>query len=85
MIKRREILTHESIWNAIEKFAELNGFTCSGLACHGGLDATTFNKSKRFDKYGKPRWPSTNSLAKIINATGKSPEEFIRLLGDTER
>jgi phage repressor protein C with HTH and peptisase S24 domain len=62
-------MTHEEVWMAIEKFANEHGMSCSGLAKCSGLDATTFNKSKRWSKCGQPRWPSSNSIAKILSAT----------------
>jgi phage repressor protein C with HTH and peptisase S24 domain len=52
----------------------------SGLARRAGLDSTAFNKSKRLSSDGRPRWPSTESLAKIIEATGSSLNEFIALI-----
>ena len=62
-------MTHEEVWNAIEKFAVEHGMSCSGLARSSGLDATTFNKSKRESKYGQPRWPSMETVAKVLDAT----------------
>ncbi|WP_421938135.1 S24 family peptidase [Pelagibius sp.] len=44
------------------------------------MDPTTFNKSKRITKEGKQRWPSTESLAKVLNATGASLGEFVSLI-----
>ena len=60
-------MTHEDIWRAIEKFATEHNMSCSGLAKCSGLDPTTFNKSKRWSKEGQPRWPSTNSISKILD------------------
>lgn len=73
-------MTHYQIWHAIELFARSQGMSCSGLAKRSGLDATTFNKSKRFTKYNQPRWPSTSSIAKIISATGSKPQDFFKFL-----
>ena len=56
------------------------GMSPSGLARRAGLDPTTFNKSKRVTKDGKQRWPSTESLAKVLAATGASLSEFVSLL-----
>lgn len=72
------IMTHQDIWQAIDKFAVQHNMSCSGLARFSGLDATTFNKSKRWSKYGQPRWPSTGSIAKILNSTGKTLQDFIK-------
>jgi phage repressor protein C with HTH and peptisase S24 domain len=49
----------------------------SGLAKHAGLDPTTFNKSKRVSRDGKPRWPSTESIAKILTATECPLSDFM--------
>jgi phage repressor protein C with HTH and peptisase S24 domain len=74
------MLKHEEIWRAIDHLAAMHRLTPSGLARRAGLDPTTFNKSKRLAKDGKARWPSTESLAKILNATGASITEFIGLM-----
>ena len=84
VIKRENKMTHDQIWNAIEEFAREHGMSCSGLAKHSGLDATTFNKSKRFSKYHQPRWPSTYSIAKIITGTGSQPQDFFKYITDEE-
>jgi phage repressor protein C with HTH and peptisase S24 domain len=77
-------LTHDWIWRAIDTLAQRNGLTPSGLARRAGLDPTTFNRSKRLTPEGRPRWPSTESIAKILEATGTTLDEFATLqLGDT--
>nr|MBQ0091371.1 helix-turn-helix transcriptional regulator [Candidatus Enterousia merdequi] len=73
-------MTHNEIWAAIDRFANQHKMSCSGLAKFSGLDATSFNKSKRWSKYGQPRWPSTNSIAKILNATGSSLDDFVKCI-----
>ena len=70
-------MTHDDLWRAIVKLAASRNMSCSGLTKFAGLDATTFNKSKRFSKYGQPRWPSTYSIAKVLNATGITMSEFV--------
>jgi len=52
--------------------------SCSRLAKTSGLDATTFNKSKRYSKDGKPRWPSMHSLAKVLSAVGSDMDDFAK-------
>ncbi|MDR0967573.1 MAG: hypothetical protein LBL75_01945 [Rickettsiales bacterium] len=74
-------MTHNSIWGAIEKFAADHNLSCSGLAKNSGLDPTTFNKSKRWSREGQPRWPSTQSIAKILSATHSDISEFAKYLG----
>ena len=55
--------THRDIWRAIDRLAQTFGYSPSGLAKQAGLDPTSFNKSKRQSADGKPRWPSTESIA----------------------
>ncbi len=71
------MLSHDQIWGAIDALAQRYGFTASGLARKAGLDATTFNRSKRVAPDGRERWPSTESIAKILAATGASLDEFM--------
>ncbi len=69
-------LTHEWIWTAIDTIARRQGLTPSALARIAGLDATAFNRSKRFTTEGRPRWPSTESIAKVLEATKTSLDDF---------
>ncbi len=75
------MLSHDRVWAAIDALAERYSLSASGLARRAGLDSTAFNKSKRLSSDGRPRWPSTESLAKIMEATGASLDEFMALLG----
>ena len=79
------ILTHEQIWSALDRLAGRAGLSASGLAKKAGLDPTTFNKSKRITADGRERWPSTESLAKALEATKSSVDSFVQLIGDTAR
>lgn len=74
------MLTHTQIWRAIDALATRHGMSPSGLAKLAGLDPTTFNKSKRGAANGKLRWPSTESLAKILGATGATLDDFVALV-----
>lgn len=74
------MLSHERVWAAIDALAERYSLSASGLAKRAGLDSTAFNKSKRLSADGRPRWPSTESLAKIIQATGATLDEFLGLI-----
>jgi phage repressor protein C with HTH and peptisase S24 domain len=76
------MLRHSDIWRAIDRLAAKYGMSASGLARHAGLDPTTFNKSKRITKEGKHRWPSTESVSKVLNATGASMAEFVALISE---
>lgn len=75
------MLSHERIWSAIDALAARNQLSASGLAKRAGLDPTTFNKSKRLAADGRARWPSTESLSKILEATGTSLDSFTALVG----
>ena len=74
------MLSHERVWAAIDALAERYCLSASGLARRAGLDSTAFNRSKRRSADGRPRWPSTESLAKVIEATGSSLDEFLALV-----
>jgi phage repressor protein C with HTH and peptisase S24 domain len=73
-------MQHSQIWRAIDALAERRGLSTSGLARAAGLDPTTFNKSKRQGVDGKPRWPSTESVSRVLTATNTSWEDFAALL-----
>ncbi|HWK66058.1 MAG TPA: helix-turn-helix transcriptional regulator [Rhizobiaceae bacterium] len=74
------MLSHDRVWAAIDALAARHSLSPSGLAKRAGLDSTAFNKSKRRSSDGRPRWPSTESLAKIIQATNSSLDEFMGLI-----
>ncbi len=75
------MLKHTDIWHAIDRLAARYNLSPSGLARRAGLDPTTFNKSKRVTREGKRRWPSTESIAKILGATGATLAEFVGEIG----
>jgi phage repressor protein C with HTH and peptisase S24 domain len=74
------MLTHDRIWAAIDQLAERYGMSASGLARKAGLDPTSFNRSKRTSPEGRDRWPSTESVAKVLKATGAGLDELLRLI-----
>ncbi len=77
---------HQDIWRAIDMLAERHGLSASALARRAGLDATAFNRSKRFGKDGRPRWPSTESIAAVLNAVHASVGELAELVsGERQR
>ena len=73
-------MRHDDVWRALDTLAAENGMSTSGLARRAGLDATTFNPSKRRMPDGRERWPGTESLAKVLDATGASLEVFSHLV-----
>ena len=76
------MLTHQEIWRAIDNLAEKKSLSTSGLAKKAGLDPTSFNKSKRFSPDGKPRWPSMESVAKILDVCDASLSDLDMLKQD---
>jgi phage repressor protein C with HTH and peptisase S24 domain len=74
------MLTHAQVWSAIDRLAARAGLSASGLAKRAGLDPTTFNKSKRITGQGRARWPSTESIAKALTATGTPLDVFVELV-----
>ena len=73
-------MKHEDIWRALDTLAAELGMSTSGLARRAGLDPTTFNPSKRLMPDGRARWPSTESLAKVLQATGTDLAQFTALV-----
>jgi phage repressor protein C with HTH and peptisase S24 domain len=74
------MLTHAQVWSAIDRLAARADLSASGLARRAGLDPTTFNKSKRITSAGRARWPSTESIAKALSATGTPLDVFVGLI-----
>ncbi|MCK8784323.1 helix-turn-helix transcriptional regulator [Roseomonas sp. NAR14] len=73
-------MRHEDIWRAIDALAAEHGLSPSGLARRAGLDPTAFNPSKRSSSDGRSRWPSTESIAKVLGATGTGIDAFASLV-----
>src|ERR1700750_91896 len=73
-------MKHDDIWRALDTLAAENGLSAAGSARRSGLDPTTFNPSKRRMQDGRARWPSTESVAKVLDATGASLEAFTALV-----
>ena len=78
-------MKHDDIWRALDTLAAEHGLSPSGLAKRSGLDATTFNPSKRKMPDGRLRWPSTESISKVLGAVSESPEAFISLVTGSPR
>lgn len=73
-------MRHEDIWRAIDTLAAERGLSPSALARLSGLDPTSFNPSKRQTPDGRSRWPSTESIAKILAVTNARLEDFSALV-----
>jgi phage repressor protein C with HTH and peptisase S24 domain len=74
-------MKHADVWRALDTLAAEHGLSASGLAKRAGLDATTFNPSKRIMPDGRARWPSTESVAKALDAVGAGFDSFAALVG----
>jgi len=74
------MFTHRQIWQAIDTIAERSHMSTSALAKKAGLDATSFNKSKRISPDGRKRWPTTESLARVLEASSTRLDEFVAIL-----
>lgn len=74
------MIEHMNIWLAIDRLASAHGLSPSGLAKKAGLDPTSFNPSKRAAPGGKLRWPTTESIAKILAAVGTNFSDFVALV-----
>ena len=74
------MFSHKQVWAAIDTIAERYGYSPSGLAKKSGLDPTSFNPSKRNGPDGRPRWPTMESISRVLNAAGATVEEFMDLL-----
>ena len=70
------MITHDDIWDAIDEIARSQNISPSRMAINCGLDATTFNKSKRCDAFGKSRFPSLRTITKVLNEHRMSMTDF---------
>ena len=64
------MFTHKQIWAAIDAVAEARGLSVSALAKKAGLNASALNLSKRVGPDGHMRWPSTETLSRVLMAAG---------------
>lgn len=79
------MFTHKQVWDAIDSLAVRQGISTSALAKLAGLDATTFNKSKRISADGHMRWPTTESISRVLAATRTPLADFTALVLGGER
>ncbi|PVE24910.1 hypothetical protein DC522_08295 [Microvirga sp. KLBC 81] len=75
------MFTHEQIWAAFEVIAERCGMSLSALSKSAGLDPTSFNLSKRYGPGGRKRWPSTETLARVLQVANLDMRAFAEILG----
>ena len=72
-------MTHSNVWRAIDTLASRNGLSLPELARSAGLDRRTFAPCRR-SRDGRPRWPTTESIARVLQATDCSMSQFSTLL-----
>lgn len=73
-------MQHGDIWRGLDELAARSGLSTSGLARLAGLDATAFNKSKRQSKDGRLRWPTTESISRVLAAVNVDFADFALLV-----
>lgn len=73
------MIIHSNLWDSFDEIAESKNISASCLARTSGLCSTAFNKSKRTDKVGKERFPSTGTLLKVLNSYDMTMTEFGRI------
>jgi hypothetical protein len=71
---------HEQIWTAFEAIAERRGMSLSALSKSAGLDPTSFNPSKRHGPDGRERWPSTETLSRVLAIASMTLRDLADLL-----
>lgn len=76
---------HAAIWATIEAIAERLNVSASRLAILSGNDATAFNKSKRVTRGGILRWPSSMTIAKVLDVAGMPFAEFGAIVDEKTR
>ena len=79
------MITHKAVWQTIDKLAREMGLSPSSLAIMCNLDSTTFNQSKRFSAQGKPRWPSLQTVAKIVEHTKIGAQKFFKYVEENDK
>lgn len=72
---------HAAIWAAIDEIAARQGVSASRLSILSGGDSTAFNLSKRI-KDGEYRWPSTETVAKVLAFASMSYADFGALVDE---
>ena len=78
------MIQHKHLWDAIDALAHVKGYSTSGLAKKAGLDSTIFNKSKRISNDGRLRWPTTQSIVKILDTAEYSMGKFATLIQNAQ-
>lgn len=73
------MITQNTFWGVLDAVAERNGMALSTLGKRIGMDKTSLLPSKRVVN-GEMRWPSTKTLADVLNGMNVSVDEFAGIL-----
>ena len=73
-------MKQEDIWLGIDHLADQVGVSPARLARMAGLDQAVFSAGRRRKPNGELRWPSMDSLAKVLDVAGVSLGDFVNYM-----
>jgi hypothetical protein len=73
-------MKQEDIWLGIDHLADQVGVSPARLARMAGLDQAVFSAGRRRKPNGELRWPSMDSLAKVLHVAGVSLGDFVNYM-----
>jgi hypothetical protein len=73
------MISQETFWGVFDEIAKRNGIALSAMSVQTGLDKTSLLPSKRHHN-GEMRWPSTETLARVLNGMGMTERELAEIL-----
>lgn len=73
-------MKQEDVWRGIDRLADEVGVTPARLARMAGLDQAVFGPTRRIKENGEMRWPSMDSLAKVLRVAEISLGEFVNYM-----
>lgn len=74
---------HQIVWSVIDRIAEDRGISVSALARQAGLDATSFNISKRGGS--RQRFPYLTTIIAVLKVCGMTWQDFAKLWDEESR
>lgn len=73
-------MKQEDVWRGIDLLADEIGVTPARLARMAGLDQAVFSAGRRIKPDGRMRWPSMDSLAKVLRIADISMGDFVNYM-----
>lgn len=73
-------MKQDDVWRGIDLLADNVGVTPARLARMAGLDQAVFSAGRRRRDDGSLRWPSMDSLAKVLKVSGISMGDFVNYM-----